>query len=364
MFSLEREIGKWRKEMIKKRWISRNTLNELEEHLRDEIETQKVKGASSADAYDMAVRQIGKAEHLSREFRKVYNLQYWGNRFALLMCVTLLYFGYGYLQKHEVVVNARFASLDALTNRNEFSAPNASGLFIELLPKPHVNLILDESLHGNRLYFDLWVRDEVYHGICLRTEHNDVIYIDSNKDLDLTNDEPAIIFPFSQNSISAEIPISAEGVFRFQLFRKPTFMTANFIKEAVGSGGQLRADFVHFVKMNPFFSGDFGTYFFLRKINSIRGSAKLNDQKVEVAICDVNLNGLYDDAVDKLLVDLNADGKLNLFDFSEMFNLTDNIRIGKKNFRLNRLKLNSPEFSFVDSTPGEQLTKSILWSSR
>lgn len=364
MFNIEREIGKWRKEMLKKRWISCKTLRELEEHLRDEIDAQKGNGLNSVNAFDVAVNQIGKAERLSIEFQKVHNAQYWINRFGILLLVTILYFGYNHLQNQEIVVNARFVSLDVLNDRNEFSARDASGALIELLPNPSVNLKLKEETPGKKLYFDLWIHNSVFHGVCYRTSLNDVIFIDVNNDLDPTNDGLPIIFPHTENSISAEITSSFENIISFQLFRKPTFMADSFLRESIRDNGQLRPSFVNFIKMNPQFKGNNNTYFFMRKVNVIRGSAKFPDHSLDVAICDVDLNGRYDDAVDRLLVDTNGDGKLHLFNPEEMFNLTDDIQIDNKHYRLNKLTLSAPAFSFVDSNPGKGVAKSILWSSK
>ena len=364
MFNIEREIGKWRKEMLKKRWISRKTLRELEEHLRDEIDAQKGNGLNSANAFDVAINQIGIAERLSMEFQKVHNVQYWINRFGILLLVTVLYFGYNYLQKQEIVVNARFASLDVLTDRNEFSARDASGPLIELLPNPSVNLMLKAEKPGKRLYFNLYIHNSVFHGVCYRTNLNDVIYIDANNDLDPCNDGLPIIFPHSENSISAEIAPGPENVVTFQLFRTPTFMPELFTKEAVQSDGNLKQEFVTFIKMNPQFTGEEGSYFFLRKVNAIRGVAEFPDRSLEVAICDVNLNGRYDDRIDKLLIDKNGDGKLNLFNQKEMFNLTDIIKVDKMNYRLKQLKLDTPEIRFVDATAEKRIVKTMLWSAR
>ena len=50
-------------------------LEELEIHLREEIEGQVRSGASSRRAFEIAIRQIGKAGTLNQEFNKVERKQ-------------------------------------------------------------------------------------------------------------------------------------------------------------------------------------------------------------------------------------------------------------------------------------------------
>jgi hypothetical protein len=70
MFNLERAIAKWREQMISAGFRSSLTLDELESHLRDEINAQLDKGFSDEQAFDAAVRQIGQAAPLRKEFNK------------------------------------------------------------------------------------------------------------------------------------------------------------------------------------------------------------------------------------------------------------------------------------------------------
>jgi hypothetical protein len=69
MFNLEQTIAKWRKQMLVA-GIKSPALDELENHLREEIERQIKSGASEQEAFQRTVLQIGQARELKTEFAK------------------------------------------------------------------------------------------------------------------------------------------------------------------------------------------------------------------------------------------------------------------------------------------------------
>lgn len=69
MFNLEREIGKWRQQMLAA-GIASELLDELEGHLRDEVDTRVKSGASAERAFAVAVQSIGQPLMLQAEFAK------------------------------------------------------------------------------------------------------------------------------------------------------------------------------------------------------------------------------------------------------------------------------------------------------
>jgi len=71
MFDLDQAIAEWRRQMAAEGLKSREVLDELESHLRDEIEQQDLAGASREQAFENAVQQIGCAAALEGEFAKV-----------------------------------------------------------------------------------------------------------------------------------------------------------------------------------------------------------------------------------------------------------------------------------------------------
>lgn len=71
MFDLEQSIADWRERMLAAGIQTPVPLEELESHLREEIERQMGSGLSGQAAFETTVRQIGQAEMLKTEFAKV-----------------------------------------------------------------------------------------------------------------------------------------------------------------------------------------------------------------------------------------------------------------------------------------------------
>lgn len=70
MFNLEKSITGWRRQMLAAGVKSPVPLDELENHLRDEITQQMKSGRTEAEAFEQAVQKIGQANAVQREFAK------------------------------------------------------------------------------------------------------------------------------------------------------------------------------------------------------------------------------------------------------------------------------------------------------
>ncbi len=71
MFNLEQAISEWRGKMIDGGIRSREVLDELEGHLRDDFEHQLEIAPSADAAFAIATKQLGYAEVLTKEFAKI-----------------------------------------------------------------------------------------------------------------------------------------------------------------------------------------------------------------------------------------------------------------------------------------------------
>jgi hypothetical protein len=71
MFDLEKSIADWRKQMLAAGIKTPVPLEELEIHLRENIEQQIESGINERLAFEVAIQQIGKANMLKDEFAKV-----------------------------------------------------------------------------------------------------------------------------------------------------------------------------------------------------------------------------------------------------------------------------------------------------
>src|SRR3954470_194867 len=71
MLDLESSIAAWREQMLAAGIRAPVPLEELETHLRDEIEVQVQLGIEPLRAFEAAVREVGQAMVLKKEFAKV-----------------------------------------------------------------------------------------------------------------------------------------------------------------------------------------------------------------------------------------------------------------------------------------------------
>ena len=71
MFDREQSIMDWRRQMLDAGIKTPAPLEELEIHLREDIERQMKSGLNEQKAFEIAVQEIGKANMLKNEFKKV-----------------------------------------------------------------------------------------------------------------------------------------------------------------------------------------------------------------------------------------------------------------------------------------------------
>ncbi len=71
MFNLDTAITEWRRQMLEAGIKTPVPLEELEIHLREEIERQLKSGLSEQEIFDSAVQKIGSAHTIQYEFEKV-----------------------------------------------------------------------------------------------------------------------------------------------------------------------------------------------------------------------------------------------------------------------------------------------------
>jgi hypothetical protein len=71
MFDLEKSIAEWRRQMLAAGIKTPVPLDELESHLREEIERQMKAGHSGEEAFTSAIQKIGPAHIVQKEFMKI-----------------------------------------------------------------------------------------------------------------------------------------------------------------------------------------------------------------------------------------------------------------------------------------------------
>ncbi len=88
MYNLEQAISEWRRQMLSAGIKSPVPLDELESHLREDIERQIQAGLSAQHAFEAAVQRIGQARALQAEFAKTAELKEMRERKLKLLCIV------------------------------------------------------------------------------------------------------------------------------------------------------------------------------------------------------------------------------------------------------------------------------------
>ncbi len=90
MFDLETSIAQWRRQMLAA-GIKTSALDELESHLREEIERQMKAEQSQPAAFEMAVEIVGRGRELGKEFKKAEPISARFTRLLGIACGTVAF---------------------------------------------------------------------------------------------------------------------------------------------------------------------------------------------------------------------------------------------------------------------------------
>lgn len=132
-FDLEHSIGQWRQFVLRRSVIIEDDADELESHLRDQIDALIANGLHADEAFLIATKRIGNLEAVSQEFSEVHtgrlwrNLVFsheqssWLNAFLIALCFAIaaaIFFQvprlFGFSLEHHEWVYARNISLFCL----------------------------------------------------------------------------------------------------------------------------------------------------------------------------------------------------------------------------------------------------------
>jgi hypothetical protein len=79
-FNLDEEIADWRRALLSRDAIGRDEAEELEDHLRQEVERLAGQGLSAREAFSTASQRVGSVESLAGEYAKVNRYPWWNKR--------------------------------------------------------------------------------------------------------------------------------------------------------------------------------------------------------------------------------------------------------------------------------------------
>jgi hypothetical protein len=146
MFNLEQAIAEWRRQMVATGIKTPVPLDELESHLREEIENQIRNGAGAESAFTIAAQKIGHAKMIEAEFQKNGRLKEARHRKLKRLCLVFAALCYS----APIALNAShlFGGMD---RRDGVLAITAFGLTIlslagALFLHPFLPVILDKRV--------------------------------------------------------------------------------------------------------------------------------------------------------------------------------------------------------------------------
>ncbi len=184
--TLDRKISEWRDYYTCSGCVGDSDIDELEDHLREEIASLAAKGLSEEEAFIIAVRRMGNPSTLSKEFRKINTRELWKKLFPEpidleehrknareLIFVVVLAIAAGLLVQLPKLFGVGFdEEVFFVKNASFFVLPFITIFFLQkrTVPVPAlVSIILAFSL--SLLLINLYPLSEQSHTIVLSTIH-------------------------------------------------------------------------------------------------------------------------------------------------------------------------------------------------
>jgi len=81
MESVETQIAEWRAHVAKAPGVNGRDVDELEDHLRNQIDELSAAGLASDEAFLVAVKRMGELDVVSREFAREHSGRLWKQLF-------------------------------------------------------------------------------------------------------------------------------------------------------------------------------------------------------------------------------------------------------------------------------------------
>lgn len=126
MFELENAIQEWKNQLLQRQTMNLEDIDELEGHLREEVDHLILTGLSEEEAFLVACHRIGDNSRVAREYAKVNTREIWQNRvFWMLFGLFLFLFISSATTFLSGATKVLFASLDM--------NPTMSGIVSSLL---------------------------------------------------------------------------------------------------------------------------------------------------------------------------------------------------------------------------------------
>ena len=109
MFNLDEQIIKWRDSLEKSNSLKITDIDELENHLRDEINELRESKLSEQEVFLIATRRLGQTDNLADEYSKINKRRIFKQKVSWMILGILIYLAGMYFLKFVVENSIRFA---------------------------------------------------------------------------------------------------------------------------------------------------------------------------------------------------------------------------------------------------------------
>ena len=89
MFNMNEQIKVWRSDLARQQTLEKSDIDELENHLREEIERLTASELTDEEAFLVAAHRLGQSGNLSEEFAKVNTSILWRKRLFWVGTIVL-----------------------------------------------------------------------------------------------------------------------------------------------------------------------------------------------------------------------------------------------------------------------------------
>jgi hypothetical protein len=169
MFNLQQSIADWRQQMLAAGLQTPVPLEELEIHLREDVEQQMKSGINAQRAFGIAMGKIGQAPELKMEFKKVSTpmempevIKLAGVIFVAVALFCPLFMFLPCLQAHELSLITRMLALAvyAITVATSVLSWRYNHRFLPVIHNQPLRRAVGMVCYGGSL---LWMRFGVFH---------------------------------------------------------------------------------------------------------------------------------------------------------------------------------------------------------
>ena len=89
MFGIEKSIADWKTQLTQRQTMTPSDVDEMEMHLRDEMDHLQKAGLTAEESFLVACRRIGDCDQVAGEFAKINGNVVWKNRFFWMIIGVL-----------------------------------------------------------------------------------------------------------------------------------------------------------------------------------------------------------------------------------------------------------------------------------